>query len=70
MDTYSILREFADSWALLAMMAFFIGAILLLFRPGAKQQHIDAANIPFNEEQYKDSSTSNKRSKSNKKLEV
>ncbi len=50
MDTYSVMREIADSWGLLAMMIFFIGAVLMLFRPGAKQQHEDASMIPFRED--------------------
>ena len=35
-DTYSILREFADSWALLALTAFFTGVVLWAFRPGSR----------------------------------
>ena len=50
MDTYSIFREIADSWGLLGMMLFFITAVVLLFRPGAKQQHIDSSQIPFRKE--------------------
>lgn len=49
MDTYSLLREIADSWGLLGMMVFFIAAIVMLFRPGAKKMHQDAAQIPFKE---------------------
>ena len=47
MDTYSILREFADSWALLAMFLFFAGVIVFAFRPGAKAIHDDNARIPL-----------------------
>ncbi|NQW13940.1 MAG: cbb3-type cytochrome c oxidase subunit 3 [Rhodobacter sp.] len=47
MDTYSILREFADSWGLLAMFLFFAGVVLYTFRPGSKSLHSDAANIPL-----------------------
>jgi cytochrome c oxidase cbb3-type subunit 4 len=50
METYTLLREFADSWVLLAMMAFFILAVLLLFRPGAKKLQDDASMIPFRDE--------------------
>ncbi|KAB7614283.1 cbb3-type cytochrome c oxidase subunit 3 [Amylibacter sp. SFDW26] len=57
MDTYSIFREFADSWGLLGMFLFFIGAVLMLFRPGAKALHKDAANIPFNEKPCRDDFT-------------
>lgn len=47
METYTFLREFADSWVLLALTLFFIGAILWAFRPGAGPTHAEAANIPF-----------------------
>ena len=47
METYTFLRELADSWVLLAMTAFFIGAILWAFRPGSRATHNDTANIPF-----------------------
>lgn len=47
MDTYSFLRELADSWVLLAMTVFYIGAILWALRPGAKKTYEDIGNIPF-----------------------
>lgn len=47
MDTYSILREFADSWMLLAMFSFFIGVVLWAFWPSAQAARDDAAAIPF-----------------------
>ena len=47
METYTFLRQLADSWFLLAMFAFFIGVILWAFRPGSAQTHTDTANIPF-----------------------
>ncbi len=50
MDTYSIFREFADSWGLLGMMLFFCGAVLMVFRPGAKQLHREAASIPLRDD--------------------
>lgn len=50
MDTYSILREFADSWFLLAMTSFFIGTIIWAFRPGSNKVHRDTAGIPFRNE--------------------
>lgn len=50
MDTYSILREIADSWFLLGMFAFFIGTVLWAFRPGSRKVHKDTANIPFRHE--------------------
>ncbi len=50
MDTYGLMRAFADSWFLIAMFAFFVGAALYAFRPGAKKVHEDIANIPFRHE--------------------
>ena len=50
MDTYSLMRQFADSWMLLAMTLFFLGVIVWAFRPGSKATHRDTANIPFRNE--------------------
>lgn len=47
METYSFLRELADSWFLLAMFCFFVGVIVWVFRPGSSAQHQDTANIVF-----------------------
>lgn len=50
MDTYSLLRQIADSWALLALFMIFIGVVLFAFRPGSKDIHRDAADVPFRHE--------------------
>jgi cytochrome c oxidase cbb3-type subunit 4 len=50
MDTYSWMRQFADSWMLLAMTLFFLGVILWAFRPGSRKTHQDTSNIPFRNE--------------------
>ena len=47
MDTYSLLREIADSWVLLAMFLFFVGAGIWAFLPSQKADRIDAGMIPF-----------------------
>ncbi|WP_299730416.1 cbb3-type cytochrome c oxidase subunit 3 [uncultured Tateyamaria sp.] len=47
MDTYSFLRELADSWVLVAMMVFYVIACLWAFRPGARAANDEAATIPF-----------------------
>ena len=47
MDTYSFLRELADSWVLLLLTLFFLGTIVWSFRPGSKAVHADVADIPF-----------------------
>lgn len=50
MDTYSLLREIADSWVLLAMFLFFLATVAWAFRPGSRKVHDDIANIPFRHE--------------------
>ena len=47
MDTYSLLRQIADSWVLIAMFAFFVGVILFVLRPGSTKTYRDVADIPF-----------------------
>ena len=47
MDTYSLLRQIADSWALLVLVVIFLGVILYAFRPGSGAAHRDAAEVPF-----------------------
>jgi cytochrome c oxidase cbb3-type subunit IV len=51
METYTAMRQFADSWGLLAMLLFFIGAnAFVFFRPGARKVADTAAAIPFKED--------------------
>ena len=50
MDTYSWLRELADSWVLLALTVFFIGVVVWALRPGSRPLHDDAAQVPFRHE--------------------
>ena len=46
MDTYTILRQFADSWGLLGMFLVFLWVVLrVLFLPGLKAAHDNAAGI-------------------------
>ena len=47
MDTYSLLRHLADSWVLLALCLFFLGAIAFAWRPGSRPLHEDAGQVPF-----------------------
>jgi cytochrome c oxidase cbb3-type subunit 4 len=54
METYSFLRQLADSWVLLALTAFFIGTIFWSFRPGSRKVHDDIADIPFRNETVPD----------------
>ncbi|WP_306151870.1 cbb3-type cytochrome c oxidase subunit 3 [Roseovarius sp. MMSF_3281] len=50
METYSLLREFADSWMLLFLFAFFVGVVIWVFRPGATKTYEDPSGIPFRHE--------------------
>lgn len=54
MDTYTILRHFADSWGLLAMFLFFAGVVLWTFRPGSRKTHDDLANLPLRNDRLED----------------
>lgn len=51
MDTYTLLRSFADSWWLLAMMGFFVGVSLYALRPGSAALHADIARIPLRDDE-------------------
>jgi cytochrome c oxidase cbb3-type subunit IV len=46
---YDSLRHFADSWGLVYLLVLFLSVVVFIFRPGAKQQAIDAAQIPLRE---------------------
>lgn len=50
METYSLLRHFADSWFLLAMTLFFLGVIVWAFRPGSRKTHDQISQIPLRED--------------------
>lgn len=50
METYSLLREFADSWMLLVLFTVFVGVVIWVFRPGSSATYRDTANIPFRHE--------------------
>lgn len=47
MELYTLLRQFADSWMLLALFLFFCAVVLWALRPGSAALHRDIANIPF-----------------------
>lgn len=50
METYSFLRQFADSWMLLFMMVLFLGVVAFAFRPGSRKVQSEAANSIFRNE--------------------
>ena len=47
MDTYSLLREIADSWVLLIMFGFFVAVGIWAFRPGSSKTYEDVSRIPL-----------------------
>lgn len=47
METYTLLREFADSWMLLMLFLFFVGMVVFVMRPGSTKTYRDVAAIPF-----------------------
>ena len=47
METYTLLRQIADSWVLLFLFVFFIGIVVWVFRPGSRETYSDTADIPF-----------------------
>ncbi len=55
MDTYTLLRHFADSWVLLAMMLVFVGIVLWTLRPGSGASHRDTAEIPLRNDRLPES---------------
>jgi len=50
METYTFMRELADSWVLLAMFGFFLGAAVWAFLPSQRSAREDASLIPFRNE--------------------
>ncbi|MER8842655.1 cbb3-type cytochrome c oxidase subunit 3 [Mesorhizobium sp. M0913] len=48
--TYNFMREFADSWGLLAMALFFVGCVAFALRPGSRRQAEGAAHIPLKDD--------------------
>ncbi|MGB5904589.1 MAG: cbb3-type cytochrome c oxidase subunit 3 [Xanthobacteraceae bacterium] len=50
METYTAMRHFADSWGLLAMTLFFVGAVIFAFRPGSRAIADEAAHIPLKDD--------------------
>lgn len=50
MEKYTMMRQFADSWGLLAMAIFFVAAVFFAFRPGSREMANDAAQIPLKED--------------------
>jgi cytochrome c oxidase cbb3-type subunit 4 len=47
METYTLLRQFADSWMLLLLTLIFLMIVYWAFRPGSRSLHDDAARSIF-----------------------
>jgi len=47
---YNLMREFADSWGLVGMALFFVGAIVFALRPGSRKLAAEAARIPLEDD--------------------
>jgi len=47
METYTLLRSFADSWYLLFMTVFFIGIVAWAWRPGSRKVQDEVATSIF-----------------------
>lgn len=47
METYTFLRQLADSWVLLGLVTVFAVVILWAYRPGSRRMHDDTNMIPF-----------------------
>ena len=50
METYTVMRQFADSWGLLGMVIFFLVAVSTTLWPGARKRAAEASQIPFLED--------------------
>jgi len=48
--SYEAFRHFADSWGLLGLVIFFVGAIGFAFRPGARKTHETMRHLPLRDE--------------------
>jgi cytochrome c oxidase cbb3-type subunit 4 len=47
---YHTMRAFADSWALLLMVLFFVGVAAFAFRPGSRKSADEIARIPLRDD--------------------
>ncbi|WP_108816357.1 cbb3-type cytochrome c oxidase subunit 3 [Loktanella sp. Alg231-35] len=65
MDTYSLLRQIADSWVLLAMFTFFVGVGIWAFLPSQNAARKDASMIPFRNHDQTDTRPVDQKGQSN-----
>lgn len=52
--SFETFQAFALSWGMLGLFAFFVGAVLWLWRPGGRAAQQDAARAPFRHENAPD----------------
>lgn len=50
MELYTLMRQFADSWALLVLFGVFVFVIIWVYRPGSRKVQNDIANSIFRNE--------------------
>ena len=48
---YDMLRQFADSWGLVYMVAIFFAVVFFIVKPGARSSALEAARIPLDDDQ-------------------
>jgi len=49
-QTYEALRQFVDSWGLMATMVMFVVLVAWPFRPGARKANDEAAHMIFKDD--------------------
>ena len=47
---YETLRQFADTWGLVALTLMFVGIVAFVFRPGSRKKYEKDAHIPLKED--------------------
>lgn len=47
MDTFTLLSQFARSWAAVGMTVFYVLVVFWAFRPGSRRTHEEAASLIF-----------------------
>jgi len=47
---YEAMRQFADTWGLVFLVAIFVFVVVWIFRPGSSKLYDEQAKIPFNDD--------------------
>jgi len=48
--TYETMRQFADTWGLVALVVMFVAILVWVFRPGSKQAYDEISKIPLKDD--------------------